>query len=293
MAAPDAGERIQKAEAALSAALRARGHEVEAGTAVVSGERINFRFEEVLREMQAPLTAQERRSVDKGAPATIRVLMPTSKPVLIAKPADRHGGGERRWTDKGRRLEDQMHRIVLRFEAIAQKVMDGRARAEEFDREFKASMRRAALRLQRERAEAARPRVLRALAARWAETRRLRAFLDAAETHIASAFPRQGHWRLGWTGLASMSRTSIPCPASAWKRYAPRPNIFCRFRRMTAIGTRTNRSGATWDGSTISAGSTNGTESRAAATSAGCGTLRRLLKVAANLRPRTSLRRKS
>jgi hypothetical protein len=185
-AAPDAGERIQKAEAALSAALRARGHEVEAGAAVVSGERINFRFEEVLREMQAPLTAEERRSVGKGAPATKRVLMPTGKPVLIAKPADRHGGGERRWTDKGRRLEDQMDRIVLRFEAIAQKAMDGRIRAEEFDREFKASMRRAALRLQRERAEAARPKALRALAARWTETRRLRAFLDAAETHIAS-----------------------------------------------------------------------------------------------------------
>ena len=105
--------------------------------------------------------------------------------------------------------------------------------------------------------------------------------------------PRQGHWRPGWTGLAPMSRTSIPCPAPAWKSCAPRPNIFCRFRRMTASGTRTNRSGATWDGSTISAGSTNGTESRAAATSAGCGAVRRLLKVAANLRPRTGLPRKS
>ena len=106
------------------------------------------------------------------ADSLIDTPWPASGP---AKPAERHGGGERRWTDKGRRLEDQMDRIVLRFEAVAQKAMDGRARAEEFDREFKASMRRAA-----------RPRALRALAARWTETNRLRAFLDAAETHIAS-----------------------------------------------------------------------------------------------------------
>jgi hypothetical protein len=118
MAAPDAGGRMKEAEAALYAALRARGHEVEAGTAVVSGERINFRFEEVLREVQAPLTAQERRSVGKGSPATKRVLMPTGKPVLIAKPADRHGGGERRWTDKGRRLKT----ITRKFTHIFQRV---------------------------------------------------------------------------------------------------------------------------------------------------------------------------
>jgi hypothetical protein len=177
---------MQKAEAALHAALRARGHEVEAETAIVLGERIDFRFTEMVWKKLVPLTARERRAEGNAPGATKLVVTPTGKPILIAKPADRDGGGERRWTDKGQLLENQMDRIVLRFEAIAKQVIDGRARAEESSREFAAAVRRASMRLQRERTIRARPKTLRALAERWEEAARLRAFLDAAEARIVA-----------------------------------------------------------------------------------------------------------
>ena len=182
----DLGRRMLQIESALCFALEARGHKPDHGTVLVNGERINFFLYQASQRTRVQLKPKDW-GYRAGETTWQQVFVPSGRPTLVAEPVDRsHGGGERRWTDKGRPLEAQIDRIVARFEAIANRIPEERARSERIARELEDSMRRAARRLRREREEEARPGNLHTLADDWHEAQRVRSFLDAVDARAAS-----------------------------------------------------------------------------------------------------------
>lgn len=174
-------------KSALYIALETRGHEARPGGAVVNGEQFSFWLYEAERRTRVPLKPKEW-GYRAGEGITKQVMVPSGEPTLVVQPdVSRHGGGERRWADRpGRRLENQVERIVTRFEIITRQMAESRLRSEEWERQREIDLRRAAKRLLRDEEEEARPTMLRELADDWYEAARLRAFLDALEARLAS-----------------------------------------------------------------------------------------------------------
>lgn len=183
--ATELGQRMLRIESDLYFALDARGHVIEAGGTVVDGERIQFWLYEADRQTRVALKPKDW-GYRAGTTTWRQVLVPSGRPTLVANPSDNAGGGERRWTDKGKLLEAQIERIVDRFETIAKTIKERRARHAQIDLDLENAMRRAARRLSHEREELARPKRLRSVVNDWHEVQRMHAFLDAMEARLAT-----------------------------------------------------------------------------------------------------------
>jgi hypothetical protein len=172
-------------EEALRRALKAHGHACEGRSAVIDGERLEFWCYEPSRRTRAPLTPAEKWSPFYTGRTTKQVMVPSGRPVLVARLAGR--SAERRWPDKARRLEAQVPEIVAHIETLAQIAKDERAKSEAYHQQLDIDMRRAALRFYRTQLRDERRERLHAQATAWEEVVRLQAFLDAMRARMRRA----------------------------------------------------------------------------------------------------------